>query len=183
MKQEEEPKEKKKRKRPLPIYVNFKEYVKLLQYTRSMHHKIAFMLAWESGLRISEVMHLQKVDIDVENKTIRINEGKGCKDRIVPLPFNWAEHHMDSIPMKCSARAIQKAFEMYAEMSGLYKLKPKVHFHSLRHGFATHQYELGMEIPEIQMALGHNDISTTMIYVNLHPKRMLDKYDELNRRD
>lgn len=170
---EEEPKEKKKRRRPLPIFVTEKEYVRLLQYTRSMHHKIAFMLAFESGLRISEVMNLEERDIIVEDKTIKVREGKGLKDRVTVLPVNWKPHHLDFIPIKCSARAIQKAFEMYAKESGLYKIKPKVHFHSLRHGFATFCYDKGIEIADIQMALGHGDISTTMIYVHVNPKKAL----------
>ena len=90
------------------------------------------MLAWGSGLRISEIKHLKPEDIDVEDKRIRVNEGKGCKDWIVPLPVDWQEHHMNHIPIKCSTRAIQKAFEMYAELSGLTKKKPKVFWHSFR---------------------------------------------------
>lgn len=175
---EEEPKEKKKRKRPLPIFVEVEEYIKLLQYTRSMHHKIAFMLAFESGLRISEVMNLQKRDIDVENELVYIREGKGCKDRVTKLPVNWLPQHMDYIPIKCSARAIQKAFEMYGKESGLYKKKPKVHFHSLRHGFATFLQDHDVPIEDIQMLLGHGDISTTMIYVHVKPKKSLAKARE-----
>ena len=170
----EEPKEKKKRKRPLPIFVEVEEYIKLLQYTRSMHHKIAFMLAFESGLRISEVMHLQQRDINVEKKTVTIREGKGCKDRVTILPNSWLPQHMDYIPMKCTARAIQKAFEMYGKECGLHKRQPKVHFHSLRHGFATFLHDKGVPIEDIQILLGHGDISTTMIYVHVNPKKSLE---------
>jgi len=176
---EQKPK-KEKRKKPLPIEINEREYVNLLQYTRRMHHKIAFMLAWESGLRISEVMHLQKKDIDVENKRIRINEGKGCKDRIVGLPPNWDNNiHLEHIPIKCSARAIQKAFEMYAGDSGLYKVKPKAHFHSLRHGYATHMIRKGAKLSNVQMLLGHSDLATTSIYINLTPEEALEEHNKI----
>lgn len=175
---DEIPPEKEKRRKPLPIEINQKEYVGLLEYTRSMHHKIAFMLGWESGLRISEVMHLQQRDIDVENDRMRINEGKGCKDRIVGLPRNWMPHHMKYIPFKCSARAVQKAFEMYATLSGLYKVKPKAHFHSLRHGYATHMIRRGSKISNVQMLLGHENIQTTAVYVNLTPEEALAEHKQ-----
>ena len=75
--------------KPLPVEVDEKEFTKLLEATQKMHHKVAFLLAWGSGLRISEVCNLQKGDIDMENKRIRINMGKNSKDRIVPLPKGW----------------------------------------------------------------------------------------------
>jgi len=168
-------KKKDRKSKRLPVEVNQEEYVRLLQYTRSMHHKVAFMLAFESGLRIGEIMHLQKGDIDEENKRIRINEGKGCKDRVVGLPINWRPHLMEFIPIKCSARAIQKAFEMYAEQSGLYKKKPTVHFHSLRHGFATHLLRNKADLRSIQILLGHTDLSTTAVYLRVSPDEAIEE--------
>lgn len=168
-----------RKRRPLPIEVNEEEFTELLEATRSMHHKVAFLLAWESGLRISEVTHLQKIDFNIEEKRIRINDGKGGKDRIVPLPVCWKEHLIDYIPIKCSNRALQKSFEVYTGRTGLRDKKPGVHFHSLRHGFATHFFKQGATLPQVQMALGHNDISTTMVYVNLAPEEMLKKYSEV----
>ena len=67
--------------KPLPIEVNKSEYIKVINNTKHMHHKIAFMLAFESGLRISEVVNLKKADFDFGNKQIRINMGKNSKDR------------------------------------------------------------------------------------------------------
>lgn len=167
------------KRKPLPIEVNELEFTELLEATRSMHHKVAFLLAWEAGLRISEVTSLQQVDIDEENKRIRINCGKGGKDRIVPLPVTWKPHLLKYLPIKCTNRALQKAFELYSTKTGLRVKKPKVHFHSLRHGFATHFFMQGATLPEVQMALGHSDVSTTMIYINLAPEGMLKKYSEV----
>jgi len=166
-----------KNPKKLPVDVDEEEYTRLLEVTKQMHHKIAFMLAWECGMRVSEVMHTQPQDIDVKNKRIRINEGKGCKDRIVPLPKSWQEHHINYLPINCSIRAIQKAFEVYSEKAGITEKKPTVHFHSLRHGFATHCLRKGMTLRSIQMLLGHNDLATTSIYLRLQPDEALGEYE------
>jgi len=170
-----EEKPKKKRSSKTPVAVTYKEYVELLKYTAGIHHKIGMMLAFQSGMRISEVIGLKPENIDVENKRIQIRGGKGDKDRVTILPIHWNDEiHRQYIPIACSNRALQKAFEIAAEASGLYKVKPNVHFHSLRHGFATFCYERGVGIEHIQMLLGHTDISTTMVYVRVSPYKALD---------
>ena len=161
--------------KPLPIEVNQKEYVEVLDVTRLMHHKVAFMLAFESGLRISEIINLKKYDIDEGNKQIRVNLGKNSKDRIVNLPLSWNSHHIQYIPIQCKQRALQKAFIASAIETGLKKKKPKVHFHSLRHGFATEAIRSGVKLPTVQGLLGHEDISTTSIYINLCPAEMIEE--------
>ena len=164
--------------KPLPIEVNQDEYVELLNKTKFMHHKVAFMLAFESGLRISEIVGLKKPDIDVKNVQVRINMGKNSKDRIVNLPLSWKEHHMDYIPLPCKQRALQKAFISSAILTGLKKKKPKIHFHSLRHGFATECIRSGVDLPTIQGLLGHEDLATTSIYINLAPEERIKQYRE-----
>ena len=169
--------------KPLPIEVNQDEYVDILNNTKLMHHRIAFMLAFESGLRISEVVNLKKEDIHFGNKQIRINLGKNSKDRIVTTPLSWKPFHMDYIPMPCKQRALQKAFIASAILTGLKKKKPKVHFHSLRHGFATESIRSGMGISTLSGLLGHEDISTTSIYINLCPVERIQEYqDKFGRR-
>jgi len=95
--------------KPLPVEINQEEYVALLKVTEFMHHKVAFMLGFESGLRISEIIGLQKADFDFGNKQIRVNMGKNSKDRIVSLPLSWQPQHINFIPLKCQQRALQKA--------------------------------------------------------------------------
>lgn len=163
------------KRKKLAHYFTEEEYTILLEATSSIHHKIAFMIAWESGLRISEVIDLKPEDIDVQHKTIKVVDGKGGKDRIVPLPRNWQEHHMNYIPMPCTGRALQKSIEEQCTKSGLMK-KKQLHFHSLRHGFATHCMNKEMKLTNIQKLMGHSDISTTMIYTHMNPKRALDDY-------
>lgn len=175
---------KKMKPKPLPIEVNQDEYVEVLNATRLMHHKIAFMLAFESGLRISEVVNLKKEDFDFGNKQIRVNMGKFSKDRIVALPVSWKEHHIKYIPMPCKQRALQKAFIASSIETGLKKKKPKVHFHSLRHGFATECIRSGIDLPTLSGLLGHEDISTTGIYINLCPDERIKQYrDKFGRRN
>lgn len=162
----------------LPVDVTEDEFTKLLTVTRLMKHKVAFLLAWGSGLRVSEVIKLQRNDIDFEGKQIRINEGKGKKDRIVPLPRGFKEKHLEFIPFDFKDRNLQKAFRTYAEKSGLKEKKPSVHFHSLRHGFATQCLRKGINLRSIQQMLGHSDLGTTAIYLQLAPEESLNEYQE-----
>jgi|TARA_R100000501_G_C2586111_1_gene87660 integrase/recombinase XerD len=165
---------KNKRSSKTPVAVTYDEYVRILQHTTGIHHRLGIMLAFESGLRISECIALKPEHIDLENKKIQVRGGKGDKDRVVVLPVHWCDEvHRPLLPIACSKRALQKAFELACEASGLYKEKPTVHFHSLRHGYATFSYEQGVPIPDIQMLLGHTDISTTMQYVRVNPYKSL----------
>jgi len=164
--------------KPLPIEINQKEICAIIHETQKMHHRVAFALSWASGLRITELVNLQQEDFDFYERSIRVNMGKNSKDRIIPMPKFFTEAHLKYIPIKCKQRSLQKAFKYYAEKAGVLKNKPKAHFHSLRHGFATHCVRCGINLVEIQGHLGHADVSTTSIYTNLAPKERLDNYQE-----
>ena len=183
MKQNKKSKGERKPK-PLPIEVTSDEYLQILDKTEFMHHKVAFMLAFESGLRISEVVNLQKNDFDLRNKQIRINMGKNSKDRIVNIPLSWQPQHINYIPIKCQQRALQKAFINSCEKTGLKAKKPKIHFHSLRHGYATESLRSGVDLYTISKLLGHEDISTTTIYAHLCPedaiRELVSKFGKRN---
>lgn len=170
--------------KPLPIEVTQDEYICILNETKYMHHKVAFMLAFESGLRISEVVGVKKEDVDEKLSQVRINMGKNSKDRIVNLPLSWRPHLIKYVPIKCKQRALQKAFIDACEKTGLKKKKPKIHFHSLRHGFATEALRSGVDLYTISKLLGHEDISTTTIYAHLCPdqaiKELRDKFGKRN---
>lgn len=158
------------KKKPLPIEVTKEEYIDLIHVTKYLRHRVAFMLGFESGLRISEIVGLKKEDFDFANKTVRVNMGKNSKDRIVNLPLSWQAHHINYIPLPCQQRALQKAFISAAEITGLKDKKPKIHFHSLRHGYATENLRSGVDLYTISKLLGHEDISTTTIYAHLCPE-------------
>ena len=167
---------KKVKEKPLPVEINQDEYVEILKVTEFMHHKVAFMLGFESGLRITEIVNLKKADFDFGNKQIRVNQGKNSKDRIVSLPLSWQPQHINFIPMKCQQRALQKALIKSAIITGLKSKKPKIHFHSLRHGFATECVRSGIDLATLQGLLGHEDLATTTIYVNLCPAERIAQY-------
>ena len=86
---------------------------------------------------------------------------------------------MKHIPIKCGIRSLQRAFKGAAKRSGLLKIKPSAHFHSLRHGFATQCLKRGMSLQDTRFFLGHSNISTTSIYLHSEPKEALSKYEEL----
>lgn len=168
-------KPKKKRSSKTAVAVTYHEYSDMIiPNVKSVHHKIGVMLAYESGMRISEVIALQQRHIKMEEGIIEIKGGKGNKDRVTILPKHWHEDDMKYIPLACSKRALQTAFMTACERSGLYEIKPSVHFHSLRHGFATFLYTHGVKLTDIQMLLGHSDVSTTMRYVRVNPYKSLE---------
>ena len=162
--------------KPLPLEIDRQEYIDLLYGCKHLRHRVAIMLGWECGLRISEIVALKKCDIDEKKKQIRVNCGKNSKDRIVPLPVSWQKHHINYIPLACKQRAIQKAIVSSAEVTGLKDKKPKVHFHSTRHGFATNCIRDKIDLNHVQKLMGHEDVQTTSIYINLAPQEALDDY-------
>jgi len=168
--------------KPLPIEVSkeeFRRIQKTIQYIPNKRkYFIANLLAWGSGLRISEVVNLKKEDFDFNEGTIRINMGKNSKDRIVPIPKGFTKHELNWIPLGVQQRALQKEFIKACEESGVKKEKPTVHFHSLRHGFATECVRSKMDLPFVQGLMGHEDLQTTSIYINLAPKERIDQYNE-----
>ncbi len=170
----EKPKAKKKRSSKTPVAITIEEYVEILKQTTGLHHRMGIMLAFESGLRISECIALRPENINLKERTIQVRGGKGDKDRVTILPESWDDKvHRQFLPIPCSKRALQKEFELACERSGLYKKKPDVHFHSLRHGFATFCYEQAVPLEHIQILLGHSDISTTMVYVRVSPYKAI----------
>lgn len=168
---------KERKKRKLPAYINEEEYMKILEKVKKPHHKLAFNLAFNSGLRVSEVTNLKAEDIDLGAKRIFIREGKGGKDRVVPLPKGFPQKYISYLPLKCGIRALQYAFTRYAKEAELNK--PGLHFHSLRHSFAVRCMERGIPLNHIQSLLGHETIATTSIYLKINPKEALENYEKL----
>lgn len=163
----------------LPVAIDENEFYELIKATKSEHHKVAFLLGYGSGLRVSEVVKLEPRDIDFKERKILIRQAKGGKDRIVPLPEQLKSKHLVSIPLKCGVRSLQIAFKNALEGSGLIKTKPDAHFHSLRHGFATQCVKKGIPIHHIRTMMGHTNISTTNVYLEANPKEALKSYEEL----
>lgn len=160
----------------LPISINEQEFTKIIKNTKKQKYKVAFLLGFGAGLRVSEVINLRKSDIDVKGKKILIRQGKGSKDRIVPLPKGFRLKFMKEIPIDLSCRSLQRNFKEVLNLIGI--KREDLTFHSLRHGFATHGLEAGIPLNQMQLLLGHESIRSTNIYVRANPKQALKSYEE-----
>lgn len=163
----------------LPEVLSKEEVKKLLDVTRNLKHRTAFSLGYSSGLRVSEVLHLQKSDIDFDRMQIRIYHGKGSKTRYVPLSarlVSLLHDYMQSYPTKSylfegyrkgeplSNRSLFASMRKWSKIAGITK---KASFHTLRHSYATHLLEQGVDIKRIQLLLGHKSIRTTSVYLHV----------------
>jgi len=171
---------KKKRKKLLPKSLTQEEFKLLIKNISTKktykESKVAFLLAYESGLRIAEVKKLQPKDFDLKQKSIFVREGKFGKDRVVPLPKTWRSWMFDYIPIKKGIRSLQRNFNTCKNRAGL---KEDYTFHSLRHGFATRLLESRIPINQVQLLMGHSNISATNVYLTARPLDALKSYEEL----
>jgi len=163
----------------LPVCIEEDEFYNLIKATNQEHHKLAFLLGFGSGLRITEIINLEQRDINIQEKKILVRQGKGGKDRVVPLPKGFKQKHLDLIPIKCKQRSLQIAFKSACKKAGILEQKPSIHFHSLRHGFGTQMISKGVPIHHIRTLMGHSNIATTNIYLISNPKDALKSYEEL----
>src|SRR3990167_3526002 len=120
-----------KKTKKLPVAISEEEFFKLIENTKKKHHKIAFLLGFSSGLRISEVLNLEARHIIFKDKKLLVELGKGGKDRIAPFPKGFKEEYLKYLPLKnvCGVRALQIAFKRNCKRAGLLEVKPSLHFH------------------------------------------------------
>jgi integrase/recombinase XerD len=165
---------------PLPKSIKDEEFIKVIKNLKNnksgKESKVAFLLAYESGMRISEIKHLQKEHIDITAKRIMVVRGKFAKDRVVPLPKTWKSWMMDYIPIKRTVRSLERNFKLAGNKS---EIRSELVFHSMRHGFATNLLERGMPINQVQLLLGHSSVGTTNVYIRANPTDALKSYEEL----
>ena len=164
------------RGRKIPKSVTPEEFVKLIKAIakKEKQFRVAALLAYGAGMRISEVKKCSKEHF--KGQSIEIRGSKYGVDRIVPIPKGWRPWMDLYLPLKKSVRSIDRNFKTYAAKA---KLNPEYTFHSLRHGFATRLIERGVPLNHIQVLLGHSDISTTGIYLKARPIDALKSYEEL----
>jgi len=166
----------------LPRSLSLEEFTKIILRTPKKRFKLAFGLGFFSGLRVSEVVKLKPEDIDFKRRTILIKESKGGKDRIVPLPKNMPISYFKLLPfryknVKSGSRSLQITFMKYLRAAKLDK--KGISFHSLRHSFATRALQQGMPINQVQLLMGHTNLSTTSIYLKANPFEAINKYEEI----
>lgn len=162
----------------LPTVLGMAEIIRLLQVTRNLKHRAITALIYGSGLRIGELLKLRLSEIDIDRKQLFVKDGKGRKDRcvvladrILPLLENYLgtyspeTYFAEGNPGEpYSATSVRVFLKRNARRAGILK---KVTPHTLRHSFATHLLEQGVDIRYIQELLGHARPETTMVYTHV----------------
>jgi integrase/recombinase XerD len=171
----------------LPVILTVEEVRRILSVLRLLRYKACLTTIYSCGLRINEAVHLQVRDIDSARMMVHVRLGKGGKDRYVPLPQPtldllrryWTTHHNPvwlfpavgrggigertaTVPMPLSS--VQQAFRAALKDAGITK---DAQVHTLRHSYATHLLEAGVNLRQIQAYLGHNSVQTTSAYTHL----------------
>lgn len=189
-----------KREQRLPSVLSLEETRLILSTVRSPQNKAFLTTVYSCGLRLNEALHLQVGDIDGNRMRIHVHRGKGAKDRYVPLPEStlqllrgyWQTHRNPvlifpalgrsgkegptaTIPMNKSS--VQGALR---RVLGELKFKKRISVHTLRHSYATHLLEAGVNIRRIQQYLGHNSLTTTMVYLHLTTQGHQHAYGIIN---
>lgn len=162
--------------RRIPKAIRPEEFKTLVQNTPTSDYKarIAFLLAYGSGMRVSEVLRCEEAHF--RGNSIFIPKSKYGVERIVPVPKGWKEVFSEKLPLKTTSRTLERKFKKYSKISN----HPDYYtFHSLRHGFATRLLESGVPINQVQVLLGHSNLSTTSIYTKANPIDAIKSYEEL----
>jgi len=173
--------------RSLPDILTREETFKVINTTRKLRYRIFFLTTYSMGLRLGEALRLEVGDIDGQRLRVHVRCAKGCKDRFVPLPEVtllalrrfWTTHRNprllfpNRLGSSCRIRnaeghmdrgGVQTAIKAAVADSGI---RRKITMHSLRHSYATHLLELGVDLREIQSILGHARPETTARYAQL----------------
>jgi site-specific recombinase XerD len=171
--------------RRLPVVLSREEVARLIAAARNLKHQTALSVAYGAGLRAGEVIALKVSDVDSERMTLRVEQGKGGKDRYALLspvllerlrtwwrvghaqgkilPGGWLFPGLDPVD-RLSARQLNRAIKDAALAA---KIDKRVSMHTLRHSFATHLLEQKVDIRVIQVLLGHKKLETTSVYTHV----------------
>jgi site-specific recombinase XerD len=169
-----------------PRFFNKEEVAAILNATANLKHKAILMLCYSAGLRVSEVVGLRVRQVDSKRMCLYIEGAKGKKDRIAPLSTlllvllrEYARQYRpadllfegEKTGSAYSTRSVQMILDAAKKKAGV--LKPGS-VHALRHSFATHLLDKGTDVTMIQKLLGHNDIKTTLRYLHVTNRDLLD---------
>lgn len=165
----------------LPVCIQEEELLKLLNDRKiKKHHKFAFACAFYECMRVSEVVNLKLENIDFELKMIKIVQGKGGKDRVIPVaPQILHKGIRTYIPLKCGIRSLQISFKNACKRV----LSKDYHFHTLRHGGISYYInKKKWSSLQVQRLAGHSKIKTTEIYTHVRPEDLVARmWDEEQR--
>jgi len=168
----------------LPVVLSMAEVGKLLEAVMNLKCRTVLETIYAAGLRISEAVNLRVADIDSSRMVLRIVQGKGRKDRYVTLSPTllgklrkyWKVYRPrdflfpgSSPHSPLSAAAVQKALLYARQIAGIRK---PIKSHTLRHSYATHLLEAGVDLRTIQILLGHRSLNTTAIYLHVATKKL-----------
>jgi site-specific recombinase XerD len=178
------------REQKLPVVLSLDEVRTILAHVKLLRYRVCLTTIYSCGLRLQEGTHLQVPDIDSARLLVHVRCGKGAKDRYVPLPprtleflrHYWATHRhplwlfpapgrsglgMPTASEPMPRNSVQDAFRAALTASGIHK---RASVHTLRHSYATHLLEAGVNLRLIQEYLGHNSPTTTALYTHLTGK-------------
>lgn len=179
----------------LPEILSRAEIARLFEAAANLRDRVALMTVYATGLRVSELCHLRVTDLDSTRQTLRVEQGKGARDRYTLLPppllealrQYWRAYRPCTwlFPQRHGDRPVdpgqvQKWFYAAKRRAGLTKVTG---IHGLRHAFATHLVEAGVAVPTVQALLGHHSLSTTQRYVHLAQPGPLGPTSPLNLLD
>jgi site-specific recombinase XerD len=168
----------------LPEILSSEEVSRLLSSVAHPKHRMVLETIYACGLRVSEATRLKVRDVDRDRMTVRIEQGKGRKDRYVPLSKRllqrleqyWAKERPrywvfeGSTALRClHITSVQRAYTLAKRRAGIQKHGG---VHALRHAYATHMIESGVDVLTVQRLLGHGSVTTTMRYFHLSRARM-----------
>ena len=167
----------------LPTILSQNQIIRLFASITNIKHKAIIMTCYAAGLRVSEVVNLKIRDIDSERMMIHVRAAKGKKDRMVPLSkklLDTLREYFKQYKPKdylfegdkktaYSTRSVQLILAAAKQKAGIIK---KGSIHSLRHSYATHLMEAGIDVRFIQDFLGHNSLNTTMRYTHVSQRNI-----------
>ena len=167
-----------KRSKKLPIVLSRNEIEKIINSISNKKHKLLVSFSYGAGLRVSEAINMRIKDVNIDELTIHIKDAKGNKDRITIFPETIKSDIINITNNKdkndyifeserggkITKRTAQKIFENALKKSNIQK---DATFHSLRHSFATHLLENGVDVRYVQELLGHQNIRTTQLYTQV----------------
>ena len=171
-----------KKPRKLPTVLTMEQVWKLICTPKNLKHRLVLMTTYSAGLRASEVIGLKPEHIDSERMLIKVEDGKGGKDRYTLLsvkllaePRQYYRKYRPEVYLfpstykerKNSPLAYESIRSVYEDARNRAGVKKGEGLHALRHSFATHLLEAGYDIRKIQVLMGHTRLSTTMIYLHI----------------